>query len=96
MILDPFTLNNIAAGSFRISEIQNNFAALEKKIRERYQEKFCMVKEYKKIKKVRKNSWFKFRNSFNFRGNEFVDTDEEYFEDEEIGAWDYYEIRNLF
>lgn len=58
VILDPFTLNNIAANSFRIAEIQQKFDSLKKNIYENYKKMY-------KIGNINNKNYSNFDNSNN-------------------------------
>lgn len=66
VILDPFTLNSIASGSFRIIEIQKSFALLKKRLTINYEKTFKIKKYYKK----KENSFNSNKNSnYNYNHN---------------------------
>ena len=63
IILDPFTLNNIAANSFRIYEIQQKFDSLKKNLLENYEKMY----KIKKLYKIGCNNYDKFNSKGKFR-----------------------------
>ena len=63
VILDPFTLNNIAANSFRIVEIQQKFDSLKKNILDNFQ-KMYKIKKFDNIN-ISNNNFDKFNNNKN-------------------------------
>ena len=62
VILDPFTLNNIAANSFRIVEIQQKFDSLKKNILENFQ-KMYKIKNLDNLNNINNNNYDKFNNN---------------------------------
>ena len=70
VILDPFTLNNIACNSFRINEIQQKFDSL----------KYNLISNYKKLYKIKNTSKKKVNsnNYDNFNKNKSKSRDNHY------------------
>lgn len=70
VILDPFTLNNIACNSFRINEIQQKFDSL----------KYNLLSNYKKLYKIKNTSKKKVNNNNydNFNKNKSKSRDNHY------------------
>ena len=70
VILDPFTLNNIACNSFRINEIQQKFDSL----------KYNLISNYKKLYKIKNTSKKKVNsnNYNNFNKNKSKSRDNHY------------------
>ena len=70
VILDPFTLNNIACNSFRINEIQQKFDSL----------KYNLLSNYKKLYKIKNTSKKKMssNNYDNFNKNKSKGRDSQY------------------
>ena len=70
VILDPFTLNNIACNSFRINEIQQKFDSL----------KYNLISNYKKLYKIKNTSKKKMssNNYDNFNKNKSKGRDSQY------------------
>ena len=64
VILDPFTLNNIAANSFRIVEIQQKFDSLKKNILDNFQ-KMYKTKHLDNLNNISNNNYDKFNNNNN-------------------------------
>ena len=66
VILDPFTLNNIAANSFRIGEIQLKFDSLKKNLLINYQK----IYKVKNINKKSYNNYDKYNNKEKYKNKE--------------------------
>ena len=86
VILDPFTLNNIAANSFRIYEIQEKFDSLKTNLLENYEKKYKIQKLYrigtnyydkfnsKGKYRIKNNYFFQYKSYNNSNGKEYVDS----------------------
>ena len=66
IILDPFTLNNIAANSFRIMEIQQKFDSLKKNILENYKKMY----KIKNINNISYNNYDNFNNKGKYKNKD--------------------------
>ena len=82
IILDPFTLNNIACNSFRISEIQQKFDSLKQnllvnydknyKVKNIYNTDYKRKYRYKNHYNDKKNSYEKYENEINLYNGEII------------------------
>ncbi len=84
VILDPYTLNNVASGSFRINEVQNSFAILKKRLNSQFEQAYNI----KNLKKKYSYNTFnisnnnKYYHKYNFcnynsyKAKELIDTDD--------------------
>ena len=63
VILDPFTLNNIAANSFRIIEIQQKFDSLKKNLLENYRKMY----KIKNLNNISSDNYNTFNNKTKYR-----------------------------
>ena len=105
VILDPFTTNNIACGSFKISEIKKKFFELKENIENNYKKKIKISstkikhKNYYNnsyyYKKHRKKYYYSYYDNYSDYSNaELIDTNYDYSDEHKYEGEKYYEDDN--